>query len=468
MESFRFTPKMSNNQRLLWMLLIFASLMFSKNITKAQEILNSYVQEGLERNLSLQVQELDYQTSIQALREAKGLYLPQVSFQASYTLAGGGRALQFPIGDLFNPVYQTLNGLTGEQRFPTDLENVDETFLPNNFHETKLRIIQPIFNPDIKYNKLIRERMLSAQGASKEAYELELSKEIKTAYYVFLQTETVLGIYDESENLLIELLRVNQRLVDEQKATYEVVSNTKFELSKLDQEKATAETQRQRAQAYFNFLLNAPLDRPIEIDTSLQASTQLWDQLLALQDQAVNNRAELRQLQAGIEAQELNVQMNEASFLPRVNAVLDMGFQGFKYTFDQDQDFWLGQISLSWDLFNGNQRKARLAQSQLAKQTLSKQEAASQQQIRLQVEEKFYELMASRKALSASLSGQAHARDVYRIKNKKYIEDQASLLELTEARTQYVQAQIQTVINQYQLLINQAELEWTVGLNGEQ
>ena len=81
-------------------------------------ILESYVAEGLENNLALQRKQLGYEKSLAALKEAKGLFMPAVSFNATYTLAYGGRAIQFPIGDLLNPVYSTLNQLTESQNFP--------------------------------------------------------------------------------------------------------------------------------------------------------------------------------------------------------------------------------------------------------------------------------------------------------------------------------------------------------------
>jgi outer membrane protein len=96
--------------------------------------LDDYISEGLENNLTLKEHRLSYEQSLQALREAKGMFYPSLSFEASYTRAGGGRALEFPVGDLLNPINSTLNELTQQQAFPTDIQNVNETFLPNDFH----------------------------------------------------------------------------------------------------------------------------------------------------------------------------------------------------------------------------------------------------------------------------------------------------------------------------------------------
>jgi outer membrane protein len=37
------------------------------------------------------------------------MFLPTVSFNASYTVADGGRILEIPFGDMLNPIYNNLN-----------------------------------------------------------------------------------------------------------------------------------------------------------------------------------------------------------------------------------------------------------------------------------------------------------------------------------------------------------------------
>ncbi len=431
---------------------------------EAQESpLDRYIREGLESNLMLQSRTLDYDASLEALREARGLFFPNVSFQASYTLAGGGRTIDFPIGDLFNPVYQTLNGLTGEQQFPTDLQNVNEQFLPDNFHETKIRIIQPLFNTDIYFNRKAKEALSLSEREKRQAYENQLVKEIKTAYYQYLQSLEALDIYRETRLLLKEILRVNQRLVDNDKATYDVISNAQFELSQLSRDESTAQKNHQVAQAYFNFLLNKPLDTDIEVSTVNFRPNGL-EKVDILQNQAINQRREIRQLDHAIDASQYNVQRSKRLKLPQVNAVLDVGYQGFDYTFDENQDFWLAQFSLSWNIFNGFQRKAQIRNAQIQQQSLLNQSELLKNQIRLEVEEAYYQLEAARSAVRASQDKEQYATDVFRIIQKKYQEDQASYLELTDARTKLTQAQLETSVDTYQYLIQQAQIAYATGL----
>ncbi|MDA3821206.1 MAG: hypothetical protein PF450_01150, partial [Bacteroidales bacterium] len=75
-------------------------------------ILEEYLKVGLESNKTLKQRQLDYTKSLFALKEAKGMFFPDVNLNARYTIADGGRVISFPVGDLLNPVYNTLNLLT--------------------------------------------------------------------------------------------------------------------------------------------------------------------------------------------------------------------------------------------------------------------------------------------------------------------------------------------------------------------
>ena len=147
---------------------ILISLTLLTSTLSAQSVtLEKYVKEGLKNNQALKSQNLSYLKSMEVLKEAKGLYMPQVSFNASYSLASGGRAIQFPVGDLFNPIHSTLNTLLENNAFPTDLENVNEQFLPHNFQETKVRIIQPIIQQ--RYLLQSSGEQIDDQGAGSQS-----------------------------------------------------------------------------------------------------------------------------------------------------------------------------------------------------------------------------------------------------------------------------------------------------------
>src|SRR5260221_1594002 len=189
------------------------------------------IQQGLKNNLQLQQEQLNYERSMENLTQAKALFLPHISANSSYQFADGGRKITIPVGDLMNPVYSTLNQLTGTNNFP-QIGNSTTNFLASNFHDSKVRVIQPLFNPEIYFNYKAQKELITVQQAQKKAYENNLKYEIASAYYQYLQSGEALIILKYTRTLLHELLKINQKLVANAKATRDVVLNTEYEINK--------------------------------------------------------------------------------------------------------------------------------------------------------------------------------------------------------------------------------------------
>jgi outer membrane protein TolC len=68
-------------------------------------VIDEYVREGLEANLSLRGQSLEVERSAAALDEARARYFPEVGLDARYTWAQGGRTFELPLGQALNPAY---------------------------------------------------------------------------------------------------------------------------------------------------------------------------------------------------------------------------------------------------------------------------------------------------------------------------------------------------------------------------
>ena len=201
---------------------------------------------------------------------------------------------------------------------------------------------------------------------------------------------------------------------------------------------------------------------PIKIDSALQIKMEI-EKLEELQTLALSSRQELTQISMAQAANDKQVSLNKFQALPKVNAVVDAGYQGFNYTFDEDQDFWLAQFSLSWDIFKGFRNKSRTQQSKIQGDILRTQHDQLSQQIQLQVKQSFYEVEAAQAGITSARAGVKSARDVFRLTRKKYGEDQASLLELQEARTRLTQAELTLNIETYNYLSRLAELRWAAG-----
>lgn len=425
-------------------------------------ILEQYVAEGLKSNLQLQREQLNVERSMNSLTQARAFFYPQVSASSAYMLAAGGRKITIPVGDLMNPVYATLNQLTGTDQFP-QIENSTTNFLPNNFHDTKLRVIQPLFNSDIYYGYKAQKELITVQQAQKNAYENELRYNITSSYLQYLQSEEAIAILNSTKKFMDELVSLNKKLLANYKVTRDVVLTSEYEQAKIEQLLAEAQKNNQTAQAYFNFLLNREWTTQIVKDSTLVAgfhSSYVTDSLARA---AIANRQEIKQLESASRANNVLVDMALANqYLPKLSAVGDIGYQGFEYKFNKDQQYALMQLNLTWDLFRGLERKAKTRQAQIDQQLIDNRLDQTRKMIELEVIQSHQELRAAEKTFEASQSGVRSAERALQIVNARYREGQALLIELLDSQNKLTQSRLNYSVTRYEVLRKEAALQKAV------
>src|SRR5580704_4133316 len=185
-------------------------------------VLDTYLRLGLDNNLPLHQRNFDLQRAQLDLSRARSLFFPQATFSSQYTLAEGGRSQEIPIGDLLNGVYSTLNKLTGSAQFP-QVANQSIQFLPNDFHDTKMEVSLPIVNTDLLHNKEVNAAGIEVSRADRDVYRRDLVRNIRQAYYHYLQSARAVAIYNTALAMVTENRRVSQKFVENQMATREVV-----------------------------------------------------------------------------------------------------------------------------------------------------------------------------------------------------------------------------------------------------
>jgi len=426
--------------------------------------LDEYIKIGLESNLVLKQEQFSLKKSLYVLREAKGMFLPSITINSRLSRAGGGRVIEFPVGDMLNPIHNTLNKLLvlqGETpEFPVNVENEHIPFLREKEHETKLRIIQPIFQPSIYYNLKIKSNLNKIESASVNAFKRKLVAEIKSAYFNHLKTIKIKELLDNTKLLLQENLRVSESLFKNGKVTEEIVFQSKSEISKIYQFIVEAKKNIVISRSYFNFLINRELDEKIDVDGNLRRNFRFNIDLKELESHALKHRNEITKLYRAIDAANNNIKLNKSSYLPAVSAVFDYGFQGEKYSFKGKDDFWIVSAVFSWNIFNGGQNKAKLAQAKIEKKRLQAQFSELENRIKLQVRNAYYNLLVSREALKSTKDLVLSTGKTFSIITKKFEQEMALQIEYIKARNDYTEAEINNIVTEFDYYIKEADLEY--------
>jgi outer membrane protein len=448
--------------------LLIISFFLIQSIFAKDGILDRYISDGLNNNLALKQKEFSLRKSIMELREARGKFLPSISIEGRYSRAGGGRTIEFPVGDLMNPVYNAINATrleSGQQpfNFPV-LKNEVIPFLREKEHETKIRATQMIFQPALFYNAKIKSDLKSIREYDVNIYKRQLISEIKTAYLNYLKLEQVKKLYASKLDLLKENLRVSEKLVENGKATKEVIYRAQTELSKIVQELEDANANSTQAQYYFNHLLNRPLQDTIRIDNNLSFLDPGNEEANAYIQSTLANREELKQLKETIEVARHAKGAAGSAFLPGIFVVGDYGYQGEEYNFTSDYDYWMVSGILQWNIFNGLQDHSKRQQAKMDEKKANLVLQETEKLLTMQVQRSYDNLQVAAKARITSEERLKAARESFKIINKKYNEGLASQIEFIDAHNSLTGAEIGQIINQYDYYIHAAELERVAAL----
>lgn len=430
-------------------ILLFTAVFLLLSIgAKAQvNVLDGYVKMGLDSNLALRQKQFQLQKALNALDEAKGLFLPNVYFQSDYTVAKGGRKIDFPVGDMLNPVYSTLNLLTQSKLFP-QIENQTIQFLPNNFHDTRVRVAMPLVNAEIWYNKQLKTEAISYQQAELQVYKRELVKDIRVSYFNYVRANQVVKIYENALNILQEQKKLTETLVKNEVALPVQLQFIQAEISQNKAKLSEAQNNVKAAAAYFNFLLNRPFDAEIKLERSLLPAPT-----------AQLSREELALLNVGIQQLNTVIDLKKAFYIPTLGVFADGGFQGFGYKFNSDQAYYLAGFSVKWNLFNGNVNKYQLKSAQIDLQSVETRKDEVERQLALQFNTAQLAYESAKSLELASAEKVAAAKAMYQIVQSRYAKGVALQIELTDAFNKQLMAEIEQQLAIEQTNIRAAELE---------
>ncbi|RIW15794.1 TolC family protein [Algoriphagus lacus] len=421
----------------------------------AQSALEQYLREGLENNLVLKEKNIELERSLLALKDAKSYFLPSMEFGASYTLASGGRTIDFPIGDLLNPVYSTLNQLTGTNAFP-QLENVSEQLLPDNFYDARFRASMPILNTDLAFQKQIRQKQVLLSEYELKIYQANLIQDIKLAYYNFCTAHTAIEVIRSSKGLVEQNLRDNQSLLANGKGLPSAVLRAESEVENINALLIEAESRKRNAANYVNFLLNRPVDSEVVFEEQLADLTKLVE-LMGEND--LSSRPELLQIQTAENIQETVLKAGKNYWVPKLNTYADLGSQSFDWAFDQQSRYLLWGINLNVPVFQGNRNRNQIFRSELGLKSIQNQKDLLGDKLELDLQLTKNEILANQAALKSSEKKLESSAAYFRLVDRGFREGANSLIEFIDARNQLTQASLQKTINSYNLLKSLAQLE---------
>lgn len=386
------------------------------------------VEKAWSNSAELRAKDFQLRQAEFALQEAKAMYGPVVTFGTQYTLAAGGRTIAFPIGDLLNPVHNTLNNLTQSNQFPT-LENQNIQFFPNNFYDARVRIQQPIYYPDLAINRAVKEETIQLQALEIKAYKRLLSKEVMQAYFRWQSVEEALNIFDAADSLLAEAKRSTDRMIRQGMALPSGLSRLDAEIAAIQGKRAETMGMKKNAKAYLFFLC---------ADTTLRPGS--FPTLPTVNLPAGAPREEIAQLDQSIKLYELGIRRESQFYKPRLGAQLDVGSQDFNFGWEP---YALLGLNLEINLYDHRRHQYKINQVRANIQTQEQKKRLVSEQIALATQISLNNLQAGLAQTEAHYTRWQVAQRLYRDVQLKYREGTANYLELIDAQNQITTARLE-------------------------
>ena len=428
--------------------LLFILLITVISTGNAQSILDQYVKEAIDQNLSIDQKEAIERRQQYALDHAARMGGPEVDFLTTYTAAYKGRTFELPIGDLLNPVYSALNDLTGTQNFQP-LENQEFNLLPNNFYDARFRITQPILQPEIKYNRLIKEQELTLAELQTDETVRDLTQQVKTAYFQWIRAGEAIRIMDQGLVLLEENKRVTESLIKNGQAIPSALVRIQSDIEHLKALREKSVSNQINAASHFNFLLHRAADTAIQLDSfpGVPNMAESFD---------ITRREELKQIQTGNQIQSLALQLEEKSHAPRLGLQVDVGSQAFLADWG---GYVLGGVQLEIPIWDNHKSQLKQKEYQAGIEATQAQYEWTREAFNTQISAEI-ESLRSDIAIYESFSDILQANErFYRETERRYREGLANYIELLDARTEVTNTQLELNLAKYQAWIREVNIE---------
>ena len=428
-----------------------------KSALSIVDIMNSVVS----KNLSLKATEKDVALAAQDIKTAKSNYLPDVSANVGGTYIDP-KVAQFSGGQ--NPEFSTAGNITLEQL---------------------------IYSENASAGIDIKESLEKAQQETYNAAELDALLNATTSYFNALVLKTNASIQNQNLQVTKQNLELAEQNFQAGASGKSDVLRFKSELAQNTQSLIDAGNQLNQAYFTINQLMNVDIATKIAIQDAeislgvfkeynyTEMITLLDDQkmqpkLIAfLIEEAKQNAPELKNLGHNLNAIERNYRLNDKGrFIPTValQGQYNLGFtqsgKGSTYPIGSpnipDGTYNVG-LNISLPIFQQNQRNINRQTSKIQSDQLLIQKENTNQNIEININTIVLDLVTEIANIEISKVAENTAKESLELTQNAYQEGAVPVIQLIDAQTNYLQAQLASATANYNYLLVSMQLEHAMG-----
>lgn len=433
---------------------------FKNAISNKQYNLLTAIDQVLTQNLSLASQQKDVELSEQDVKTANSNYLPNLTTSASAVYVDPDQAAQ-SFGQ--NPEYSTTGNITLEQ---------------------------VIFSEAANANIAIQKQLLKAQKENLNATQLDLIFEIANTYFTTLILKANAQVQLRNLDLTKRNLQIAQQNFEAGQSGKSDVLRFQSEMAQNTQSLVEAANQLEQGFVVLNQLLNNPTETEIDVE-NVEMNKGIfkeynYDQLTQLLDnpklreiftrflieEAKKNAPELKSLNYNIDATKRSERLyGSGRFFPTValqaqyNRTFNRSGAGSTPTqgINLLDDNYNVALSVSLPIFNQNQNNINKQNAIIQKEQLTINKENLELGISADVRNNILNLINQFSNIELSEISEMTAKEALELTQTSYSSGSVTVIQLLDAQTNYLNAQLAKTNAIYNFLINAIQLERSLG-----
>lgn len=328
-------------------------------------------------------------------------------------------------------------------------------------------LVQPLFTGfalSTQYDMTQLE--LEIKNQEKEQVILDLTQNVKEAYFNILFTKKIFLIAQDSVNSLKSHKEDAQKLFNHGMIKYNDLLRAKVALANVRQNREKARAGVKIAVSHLNMLLDYGIEKEIEIE-DISKITPADHDLLSLTNMAMKYRPVFKVLRLGLRNLENRITIEKSAYYPKVALIGCYERQGDNFA-ASNNDFsndYNASISLqaSWIFYNFGKTKSKIASVMKDYQALLSKIKGIEDRVKLEIKTAFLNLGVVNKNIDTARQSLAQAKENWRISNLQYRQQVATSSEVLDARTFLTQADTNYFNALYGYMIFLSKLERSVG-----
>jgi outer membrane protein len=278
-------------------------------------------------------------------------------------------------------------------------------------------------------------------GATEYAYQASFNNIVlaaKTAYLGVLQAQALLSVSEQT-------VRDREVTLTQSQGFYDVGTKPRSDVTQAEANLYIAQagviSARNSVGVAWAQLRNAMgvdnyPEQPLSDDLTVPPVNLTLEQA---KTEAFAARPELLQFSALLKAQDELLAFARRNYLP--DFLFNSSYGRQSATFETPRPNWEVQLSLNVPLFNGFQTAYQVQQALANYRSIKEQERVEKQQVALQVEQSYRDLLSTRDAIGANEAAVKAAKENLELHVGRYEVGYAPIVEVTDAQTTYTTAQ---------------------------